>query len=134
MSAWAQGRVRALLLAVGAKSVGSGSSSSSAGCSVRITSCTVSGECTVASSRGKTRYLYDLSAEVQWELTLGSAKTVGQLSVTDISADTDYEMAVVTVERPSAEVDRHVRSASLGLQPAVRAALDAFLVEIKAAY
>lgn len=143
VSSWAQGRVRALLLAVTCESGKSGvklpgsSSSGSGSCSVRITSCTVSGDCTVASSRGKTRYLYDLSAEMQWELTLDAFKAVGGLTVSDISADLGYEM-VVTGSRPhasaSAAVDSYVRSATRGLQPAVRAALDAFLVEIKAAY
>jgi hypothetical protein len=42
--------------------------------------------------RGKKRYIYDITAVVQWTMTVSGESVSGTMTIGDISAEGDYEV------------------------------------------
>jgi hypothetical protein len=129
LTGWALSRCSALLRATQCTcDCGSGGSSDAV---VRLTRANVTGDCIVATSRGKTKYIYDLQADCDWELSHQGSCINGKISVTEITAERQYEFLVAT-SSSSPKVSACVKSVDRGLQPALRASLDTLLSELQA--
>lgn len=119
-------RLRALLGAIKCDLPGGGS--------VRITRvANVSGDCIVASARGKAKLICDLSCEVSWEIAQLGSSISGNMTIVDITADDDYDSSHCTTSSSSPKVATFVRSESQGLQPAIGLRLKDLLRELQAA-
>jgi len=62
----------------------------------------VDGDASVAVVRGIKRYLFDLSAELEYEMLIGETKYKGTLTLTDISHSDDMEISVRPKKDPAA--------------------------------
>ena len=127
---WALGRCSTLLRAVQCTcDCGSGGSSNAV---VRVTRVSnVTGDCIVATSRGKAKLIYDLQADCDWELSHQGSSINGKISVSEITAERQYEFIVAT-SSSSPKVAACVKSVDRGLQPALRSSLDTLLSELQA--
>lgn len=126
LTALSHERLRALLGAIKCDLPGGGS--------VRITRVTnVSGDCIVASARGKAKLICDLSCEMSWEIAQLGSTISGNMSIVDITADGDYDSSLCTTSSSSPKVATFVRSESQGLQPAIGLRLKDLLRELQAA-
>ena len=61
---------------------------------VKVTSVTsVEGDAAVTMVRGKKRYIYDITAVVQWTMTASGESVSGTMTIGDITAEADYEVS-----------------------------------------
>jgi len=102
----------------------------------RVTKVTkVVGDAEIASARGKTKRIYDLTAELEWELRMSESsgsgnaekKCFGRMTVSDISGDLEYE-CTVEVDKDShrdsaAMVRQFIKTSGSGFQEAIYDAL-----------
>jgi hypothetical protein len=99
----------------------------------------VGGDAEILFVRGKRKNVYDMTVDLEWELTsaCGEAMASGTMNIIDISADLDMEVAVhvdrtkTVTSDASTAVKSHVQSAKVGLQPAIVGAINAFVEEFK---
>jgi hypothetical protein len=54
----------------------------------------VEGEASVASSRGKTKYIYDYTIGLDWKLQWGVLSVSGSATIRDVNAEGDFEIEV----------------------------------------
>ena len=126
LTALSHERLRALLGAIKCDLPGGGSAQIT-----RVTN--VSGDCIVASARGKAKLICDLSCEVSWEIAQLGSTISGNMSIVDITADGDYDSSLCTTSSSSPKVATFVKSESQGLQPAIGLRLKDLLRELQAA-
>jgi tetratricopeptide (TPR) repeat protein len=130
-SAWAKERIQALLSQV---------SCSEQGATLTVSNVkSVTGDAQIISSRGKTKRVYDYSAELEWSMKSvedSDTSASGKMSVVDITGDKDYEIPSIEVDKKSSDGLAHlvkalVRTSGKGLQKAIVDALDVFYNEMQ---
>jgi len=95
-SAWATGHLRELLTGASLPvPVGGSPRVSPSRDAVRVLQVTsVEGEASVASSRGKTKYIYDYTIGLDWKLQWGVLSVSGSATIRDVNAEGDFEIEV----------------------------------------
>jgi len=95
----------------------------------------VKGEANISSSRGKRRFLLDLTFKVNFEVEMESGKGSGKFMVTEFNSDEEPEMSMeVGSDTPPAlrqVLDAFAKPAGQGLQAMVRKELAALATEYK---
>lgn len=140
-SPWARDRMKSLLMDVEVDlTVTSGLSAFQLG-TVKISSVkSVAGDAQITINRGKRKYIYDLTAEVEWRVEVTNmqsgavaATATGTLSLEDMSADSDYEITSVAVNKTTGDtalansvVSKAVKSNKGALQTALAAVVKQF--------
>jgi len=94
----------------------------------------VAGDCIVASARGKTKFIFDLEARLQWEAASLGSTVSGSMELQDITAEgaqTVSHAVSVSTTSSSKAVQQYVRSTSQGLQPVLAKQLEQFFVDLR---
>ena len=94
----------------------------------------VAGDCIVASARGKTKFIFDLEARLQWEAASLGSTVSGSMELQDITAEgaeTVSHSVSVSTTSSSKAVQQYVRSTSQGLQPVLAKQLEQFFVDLR---
>ena len=94
----------------------------------------VTGDCIVASSRGKTKFIFDLEARLQWEVASLGSTVSGSMELQDITADgaeTVSHSVSVSTTSSSKAVQQYIRSTSQGLQPVLAKQLEQFFLDLR---
>lgn len=97
----------------------------------------IKGDASISVSRGKRRYLLDLTANVDFEVTVGEATGKGRMVLSEVTAADDdepevkVEMSADTASALREVINTFVKSSSEGLQPLVRQELQAVIAEYK---
>lgn len=107
-----------------------------AGSSIRTTGVEdVKGEANISSSRGKRRFLLDVTCKVLFEVQVEAGRGSGKFVISDFNADEEPEVSVeVSPDTPPAArevLDAFAKPAGQGLQPLVRSALASFVTDYK---
>ena len=58
----------------------------------------IQGEASITTVRGKKKYIYDFSLDIAWKASIGKEFYSGIITVTDISADCDYEVSAYSIQ------------------------------------
>ena len=58
----------------------------------------IQGEASITTVRGKKKYIYDFSLDIAWNASIGKESYSGIITVTDISADCDYEVSAYSMQ------------------------------------
>jgi len=103
----------------------------------------VTGDAEIASARGKTKHIYDLSADINWEISMNDSfqagaslkKCKGSLTIADITGDLEYEF-LVDMGKDNwsgslALAQKHVKSSCGVFQGALTSALKEMHAEFK---
>lgn len=103
----------------------------------------IAGDAAVTCIRGKMKYIYDFTIVINWKIQLAnlpSGSTVtGTVTVSDVTADSDYEFETTVSPTASSAIlnksmSKLVRDDNSVLLLAIRDALDRFFVEMKTAF
>lgn len=88
----------------------------------------VEGDAQITMMRGRRKHIYDFKVELDWTVRHGGRETSGNIIISDITGDEEYEFQVEGARNLPTEL---LRLPDSGLQFALRAALSAFCVEFK---
>jgi len=132
MLPWAQGRLASILTGVSfAVPAGSGGTISVTGVQ------DIKGDSSISVSRGKRRYIMDLSCTIEFDVKVGETSGKGTVTVADLTSDADEEPELKA--QPSSDtapaarevIDAFAKPAGQGLQPLLREQLKKFVDEYK---
>jgi hypothetical protein len=96
------------------------------------------GDASITLTRGKKKYIYDYSAEIDFQADLKGDKVKGTVNVSEITGESSYEIAVRLSGSPAASartlVSQYIQSSTKGLQAEIVKTLDSFLDEFKSTH
>lgn len=128
LTPWATDRLTAALKAMSCSVPDGGD------CSVKEVK-DVTGDASINFKGGKRKPFCDMSATVNWEMSLPGSKLEGSIALTDITADGDFEIEVTVPARKSTDVavkPAVIAAVKKALKNCATETLTSFIAELKA--